>query len=577
MKLPLLGITLFLTAAAANAQTIIDMGRLPGGTYSYGGLLSDDGSIASGNGDIAFDQGRGWRWTLATGLQNLGVSPGADHSYAYGMSGDGLVIVGASGDQVYDTACRWTQGTGMQSLGAIAAGRSSFASDASTNGDIVFGFGYEANSSESAWTWTSATGMQRFGQRLPGTSHSAGLAMTGDGSFYTGFCFNNAPALIYPTACRWAADGSIISLGTLPGSVWSVPGDLSANGEIIVGYAADANGDNYRAFKWTEATGMQDLGFPADCTAASAVSISGDGFIITGYGVNGSTIRPCLWVNGGPPQLLETYLQARGVSTSEWTLQTAAVSLDGSTMAGTGMHFGITSAWYVHLGCYGAPTITQQPFSQTAIIGQPVTFSVIATGGAINYQWYKGTTLLPNAIHSFYTISASNYADAGNYSCTLTSACGTATSIAATLTVQSDCPVPEILSHPVDVVTILGQSASFEVSATSNTEFHYQWLLEGNEIFGATDSRFDIEEVTVGDIGMYECVVTNDCGSVTGNAAFLSVCRPDFNHDQTVDFFDYLDFVDAFANALPSADFNRDGVLDFFDYLDFVDAFSTGC
>ncbi len=54
-------------------------------------------------------------------------------------------------------------------------------------------------------------------------------------------------------------------------------------------------------------------------------------------------------------------------------------------------------------------------------------------------------------------------------------------------------------------------------------------------------------------------------------------CRADFNEDGTVDFFDYLDFVDALAVQAWSADFNIDGVVDFFDYLDFVDSLSRGC
>ena len=54
-------------------------------------------------------------------------------------------------------------------------------------------------------------------------------------------------------------------------------------------------------------------------------------------------------------------------------------------------------------------------------------------------------------------------------------------------------------------------------------------------------------------------------------------CPADFNNDNAVDFFDYLDFVDAFSSQLPAADFNGDSSIDFFDYLDFVDAFSIGC
>jgi hypothetical protein len=43
-----------------------------------------------------------------------------------------------------------------------------------------------------------------------------------------------------------------------------------------------------------------------------------------------------------------------------------------------------------------------------------------------------------------------------------------------------------------------------------------------------------------------------------------------------VDFFDYLDFVDAYSAGLASADFNADQSIDFFDYLDFVNAYSIG-
>lgn len=71
---------------------------------------------------------------------------------------------------------------------------------------------------------------------------------------------------------------------------------------------------------------------------------------------------------------------------------------------------------------------------------------------------------------------------------------------------------------------------------------------------------------------------------LTGNTSEFSLCRvveggcaADFNADGTLDFFDYLDFVDAFAGSASTADFNLDSIVDFFDYLDFVNAFSSGC
>jgi hypothetical protein len=57
----------------------------------------------------------------------------------------------------------------------------------------------------------------------------------------------------------------------------------------------------------------------------------------------------------------------------------------------------------------------------------------------------------------------------------------------------------------------------------------------------------------------------------------LTFCPADFNRDSVPDFFDYLDFVIAFAASDSRADFNADTIIDFNDYLDFVSAFAAGC
>ncbi|MDX2145995.1 MAG: hypothetical protein SFZ23_00605 [Planctomycetota bacterium] len=54
-------------------------------------------------------------------------------------------------------------------------------------------------------------------------------------------------------------------------------------------------------------------------------------------------------------------------------------------------------------------------------------------------------------------------------------------------------------------------------------------------------------------------------------------CAGDYNIDGQIDFFDYLDFSQAFAAEDCSADFNNDGQVDFFDFLDFGQAFSEEC
>lgn len=89
-----------------------------------------------------------------------------------------------------------------------------------------------------------------------------------------------------------------------------------------------------------------------------------------------------------------------------------------------------------------------------------------------------------------------------------------------------------------------------------------------------------ITGVQASDAGDFAAVFTNACGNVTTTAATVTVtggCPGDFNNNGSVDFFDYLDFVQAFADEDPSADFNGNGTIDFFDYLDFVQAFDAGC
>ncbi len=77
--------------------------------------------------------------------------------------------------------------------------------------------------------------------------------------------------------------------------------------------------------------------------------------------------------------------------------------------------------------------------------------------------------------------------------------------------------------------------------------------------------------------GDVDLVFTDEIADLVIIMRNIGGCAADFNHDAIVDFFDYLDFVDAFSLNAPTADFNGDATIDFFDYLDFVDALSDGC
>jgi alpha-tubulin suppressor-like RCC1 family protein len=72
-------------------------------------------------------------------------------------------------------------------------------------------------------------------------------------------------------------------------------------------------------------------------------------------------------------------------------------------------------------------------------------------------------------------------------------------------------------------------------------------------------------------------VVVGDLSSKYDHGVALRGCYADFDGNQTLDFFDFLAFVNAFAADDSAVDCDDDGTLSFFDLLCFQEAFSVGC
>ena len=82
------------------------------------------------------------------------------------------------------------------------------------------------------------------------------------------------------------------------------------------------------------------------------------------------------------------------------------------------------------------PVITTQPISQSVCTssGANVTFTVVATGDGITYQWKKDGTNIPGATSASYTITNVATADLGAYTVVVTNIGGSVTSNVANLT-----------------------------------------------------------------------------------------------------------------------------------------------
>ncbi len=180
-----------------------------------------------------------------------------------------------------------------------------------------------------------------------------------------------------------------------------------------------------------------------------------------------------------------------------------------------------------------APKVTVQPLSASVVAAQPVTFSVVASSAlTASYQWQKstdgGTTFVDvaGATGAGYTVATPQVSDTGAlFRVRVSSAAGSLTSSAAALSVTAPAPTaPVIAAQPQNTSAPYGQTATFNVSATSSSALSYQWRRNGGAIAGATGPSFTVPMTVPGDNGAtFSVVVTNSNGSTASAAAALTV------------------------------------------------------
>jgi hypothetical protein len=171
-------------------------------------------------------------------------------------------------------------------------------------------------------------------------------------------------------------------------------------------------------------------------------------------------------------------------------------------------------------------SIMAQPMSATVTAGQPATFSVSATGTApLTYQWRKNGTNIGGPASASYTTPATTTADNGaKFDVVVSNSAGTATSTAATLTVNAAAAAPSVTSQPANQTVTVGQMATFSVTASGTSPLRYQWRKNTVNISGATSASYTTPATTSGDNGAkFDVVITNSAGSGTSNAAILTV------------------------------------------------------
>jgi CSLREA domain-containing protein len=169
-----------------------------------------------------------------------------------------------------------------------------------------------------------------------------------------------------------------------------------------------------------------------------------------------------------------------------------------------------------------APVVTTNPVDQTACEGASVSFTASASGDpAPTVQWQVSTngggsySNISGATSTTLTFTAAASQNGNKYRAVFTNTCGSATTSAATLSVNSNTTA----TTPADVTVCQGAPASFNTTASGAGPFHYAWTLDGSSFGGDTSSiTVPTGALTVGSHPV-TVTVTGTCGSVTKSAS----------------------------------------------------------
>jgi len=156
--------------------------------------------------------------------------------------------------------------------------------------------------------------------------------------------------------------------------------------------------------------------------------------------------------------------------------------------------------------------IYTQPITQEVAAGDSVTFSVVAGGSGLFYQWTLNGTNIFGATGSSYTIDNVNANNAGDYACIVSNANGTVLTQSATLMVDQGS------GWPYDMTTIgQRQDYTFRSGVTYNITQPIQ-LYGKTTIEGGAIIKFDYNY-------LYPCLIvmgTLQCDGTAYNPAVLT-------------------------------------------------------
>lgn len=389
---------------------------------------------------------------------------------------------------------------------------------------------------------------------LPGGEYAGVGALSADGQAVAGTGDDGGSGF---RAFRWTSAGSLQNLGVLDPSSFGAQGlGISGDGSVVAGVAFVGFLNVSQAFRWTAVAGMQNLGTLPGHSAASATAVSADGLTIVGSSGPSGSVRAFRWTASGGMHSLGTL--PGGTSSSGY-----GVSENGSVIVGIASTPSAARAfrWTLMEGMQDLGTLPGTNLSSAR--------AVSADGSTIVGSC---TIFSPSGARAFRWTEESGMQDLG--------------SIVGTWSVY------EALAVSANGSVIGGQArggtntAFLWTSALGMVELNTYLPTVGVDLTSWTltsVSGVSADGSTIAGTGLFNGELQP--WVVTGLSTQVP-CLADYNGDTEVDVLDFLDFFADFGDcenqpapcgSLFNADVNGDTLIDVLDFLDFLDAFGQGC
>gem|GEM_PF-859890 len=210
-----------------------------------------------------------------------------------------------------------------------------------------------------------------------------------------------------------------------------------------------------------------------------------------------------------------------GATNKTLTIKNTTVDDAGTYYAEVENAAGITTSSNAEVYILYPPTIIRDLKSTTVVQGATLQLEISVEGTQpMGFAWLKDGVTINGPNTRILAIQNIQPIQAGKYSVIITNTDGSAVSGSATVTVL---PLPVITEQPSTVVVTISNDFQLNVTATSTSKMSYQWMVNGTNISGGTNSILTVTNSQWGDAGDYTVQIANANGTITSDSATVII------------------------------------------------------